>query len=423
LKVSVVIPTSNGARFLGPCLDALRALRSAAGVELETIVVDNGSTDATPQVLARHPGVKALVFPRPMGFAQANNAARTVATGEIVCFLNNDTRVDPAWLERPLQIFARDPRVVGVGSKLVYMNPFVPIRFSLPPGTRLRVAAAVFGNPLGEKVRFSSDARDGWVRDGSALYLPLPVAGIDAPFTADPVIRLIEASGTMDGATVQAGAEVRHQIARLPAIVRVDPEAPSVRLIQNAGNFLNERLEGGDFGSGEEDGTARFASEEIVPAICGAAMFARRDRLDAVGWFPDYYTMYYEDVDLCLRLRSDGGILVFCPSSLVNHYHTGTSREFSPKFIENVARSSLLFTSRYGTAAVFARTLVERLGHTRNELVHGRWSAAAGTRGMLSALPALRQPILSRLRASVSGAKSASELVRSSRLPYTESRE
>jgi GT2 family glycosyltransferase len=422
LKVSVVIPTSNGSRFLGPCLEALQASRLPPGVQLEPIVVDNGSTDATPEVLARHSEVKVLAFPRPMGFAQANNAARGVATGEVVCFLNNDTRVDPGWLERPVQIFTRDERVVGVGSKLLYMNLFLRVRFLLPQRTRLRVAAAVFGNALADKVRSSPDARDGWVRNGSALYVPVPVPGIDSSFTADPVVRLLDASGTLDGAAVDAGGGTLHRIVRLPAIVRVDSSAPAVRLIQNAGNFLNDRLEGGDVGSGEEEGDGRFTSEDVVPAICGAAMFARRGRLDAVGWFPDYYTMYYEAVDLCLRLRSAGGILVFCPSSVVHHYHTGTSGEFSPKFIENVARSSLLFTSRYGTAAVFARTLVERLGHTRNELVHGAWSAAAGTRGLLSALPALRQPVMSRLRASVSGAKAPSELVRSPRLPYTESR-
>src|SRR5436309_312074 len=83
-------------------------------------------------VVARHSEAKALVFPGAMGFGRANNAARAVATGDVFCFLNNDTKVDPAWLERPLQILARDERVVGVGSKLVYMNPFVPVRFSLP---------------------------------------------------------------------------------------------------------------------------------------------------------------------------------------------------------------------------------------------------------------------------------------------------
>jgi GT2 family glycosyltransferase len=422
LKISIVIPTSNGARFLGPCLEALYSSRLPIGVQFETIVVDNGSTDATPEMLARHREAKALVFPRAMGFAHANNAARDVATGDVVCFLNNDTQVDPGWLERPLQILASDARVVGVGSKLLFMNRFVPVRFSLPQGTRLRVAVTVYGNSLADKVRLSSDARDGWVRNGSVVYVPLPVQRIDAPFTGDPVVRLIEAVGSIEGAAVDVGTDAPRRVQRVPAIVRVDPGSSTVRLIQNAGNFLNERLEGGDVGSGEEDAPGRFASEEIVPAICGAAMFARRDRLDAVGWFPEYYTMYYEDVDLSLLLRSRGGILVFCPSSIVNHYHTGTHREFSPRFIENVARSSLLFTLRYGTPGLFARTLVRHLGDARNELIQGGRNGTPGTRGLLSGLTALRHPVISRLWGSVSGATPPAELVRSVRLPYTEAR-
>src|SRR4051812_28617181 len=119
MKVSVVIPTSNGARFLGPCLEALRASRLPAGTELEPIIVDNGSSDGTTRILAGHPEAKVLVFPQAMGFARANNAARDVATGSIICFLNNDTQVDANWLNRPLQILARDERVVGIGSKLL----------------------------------------------------------------------------------------------------------------------------------------------------------------------------------------------------------------------------------------------------------------------------------------------------------------
>jgi len=422
VKVSIVIPTSNGSRFLGPCLESLRKTRLPPGAVLEPIVVDNGSSDRTPQILAQHPEVKSLVFERAMGFAQANNAARKVATGDLICFLNNDTQVDPGWLDRPLQILARDARVAGIGSKLLYMHRYVPVRFSLPRGARLRATASMFGSPLNDKVRFSPDVRDGWVHDGSVLYVPLPVPGIDPPFSADPVVRLAAPAGTVEGATVTVCASAPRSVARLPAMLHIDPGAETVRLVQNAGNFLNDRLEGGDFGSGEEETAGRFASEEIVPAICGAALIVRREALDSVGWFPDYYTMYYEDVDLCLLLRGKGGLLVFCPSSVVNHYHTGTSREYSAKFIEHVARSSLLFTSRYGTPARFAGALLERLGHTRNELLRGRWAAAAGTRGLVSALLALRRPLMSRIRASLEGSANPTELVRSSRAPYSEAR-
>jgi GT2 family glycosyltransferase len=160
-----------------------------------------------------------------------------------------------------------------------------------------------------------------------------------------------------------------------------------------------------------------------VPAICGAALFARRDALDAVGWFPDYYTVYYEDVDLCLRLRSRGGTLVFCPSSIVDHYHTGTNREHSPRFVENVARSSLLFVSRYGAPGVIARALRDRIRYSRDELLHGGgWRHAAGMRGFLSAVPALRRTLASRIGDRLRGRPGPAELVGTRRVPYQPSR-
>jgi GT2 family glycosyltransferase len=222
---------------------------------------------------------------------------------------------------------------------------------------------------------------------------------------------------------VTVGKASVHALERFPALVAIDPRGPSLRLIQNAGNFVTERCEGGDVGSGEEDLPGRYDAEEVVPAICGAALWARRSALDAVGWFPAYYTVYYEDVDLCLRLRSRGGTLVFCPSSRVSHYHTGTNREHSPQFVENVARSSLLFAGRYGGARTIARTLAQRVGDARNELVHGNgWAAAAGTRGFLSGLAALHGPLTSRLRDRLTGAAPAARLTALRRHPYPESR-
>lgn len=407
MKVSIIVPTMNGSRFLGPCLDALRDTRLPPGGELELVVVDNGSTDETPNLLARYPEVKALYFSKPLGFAGANNAARGAATGDLICFLNNDTQVEPDWAQRPVEIFTSDSTVTGVGSKLLYMHRYLPVRFSAP----VEAEAGLLAQGLQDKVRRSADGR--------TIYLPLPVPRIDPPLTTDPVVRVLRAH---PDTTVSAGKAPR-PLGRVPALVAVDPRGATLRLLQNAGNFINERCEGGDVGSGEEDQPGRYDKEEVVPAICGAALWARRSTLDAVGWFPSYYTVYYEDVDLCLRLRSRGGKLVFCPSSRVGHYHTGTNREHSPLFVENVARNSLLFAGRYASARTLARTLAQRLRDSRNEMVHGSgWAAAAGTRGFLSALAALPRPLVSRVRDRLGGASPAAELIALRRHPYPESR-
>ncbi len=401
MKLSVVIPTNNGRRFLGPCLEALARTQLPSGAQLETIVVDSGSSDGTERLLARHPEVKVVKFSSSVGFARANNAARGVATGSILCFLNNDTQVEPDWIVRPLEIFARDERVVGIGSKLLFMHRYIPLRFSLPIETRLRIGRTIYRRSLDQKIQWSGDVREAWVQDASKVYVPLPVPNLDEGCAGTPAVQLLEVAGKLEGSTVTDSNRVSHCITRLPAIVLVDRKAPTVRLIQNAGSWIDERYEAGDVGSGEEDQDSRYMTEEIVPALCGAAFFVRRDAVDAVGWWPDYYQFYCEDIDLSLRLRDMGGLLVFCPSSVVNHYHAASNREHSAHFVENVARSSLLFASRYATLRVFARKTADHLRRSRNEFIAGRGStAAAEARGVLRAMSALHRTLGSRMVSS-----------------------
>jgi len=96
-RVSVIIPTWNGADLLEACLASLREQTFG---DFETIVVDNGSTDATLAMLdARFPAVRQVRLPENRGFAPAVNDGIRAARGEILVLLNNDVVVTPGWLE------------------------------------------------------------------------------------------------------------------------------------------------------------------------------------------------------------------------------------------------------------------------------------------------------------------------------------
>lgn len=102
--VAVVIPNLNGASFLPGCLEALRR---QSRLPTEIVVVDNGSTDDSRALLAqRFPEVRVIPHSRNLGVARAFNAGIRHTTSAIVVLLNNDTEVEPAWLEelvRPLE--------------------------------------------------------------------------------------------------------------------------------------------------------------------------------------------------------------------------------------------------------------------------------------------------------------------------------
>jgi glycosyltransferase involved in cell wall biosynthesis len=97
--VSVVIPVRNGVRYLG---EAIRSVLLQEQVEVDVIVVDNGSTDAS-RALAESFGMPVRVIEelRP-GAAHARNAGVRLARGEYLAFLDADDVWSPGKLERQL---------------------------------------------------------------------------------------------------------------------------------------------------------------------------------------------------------------------------------------------------------------------------------------------------------------------------------
>ncbi len=116
MRLSVYVPCYNGAPWLAECLDAL--LAQTQPVE-ELLVVDDGSTDASPAIARQYaPRVRLVQHPRNLGLAVARNTALTTAVGDVVAAVDADVRVTPTWLARLLDAF-QSPRVVAVGGRLL----------------------------------------------------------------------------------------------------------------------------------------------------------------------------------------------------------------------------------------------------------------------------------------------------------------
>ncbi len=113
--VSILIPHHHGVAILKDCLESLRETTYRPH---EVLLVDNNSSDGSrAYVRKHHPAVRIIRNSKNFGFAKASNIGIREAHGSLVVLLNNDTEVEPGWLEPLVQVFA-DARVGAAAPKL-----------------------------------------------------------------------------------------------------------------------------------------------------------------------------------------------------------------------------------------------------------------------------------------------------------------
>jgi GT2 family glycosyltransferase len=115
--VSVVVPNYNGDRFLRDCLESLEKQTYA---RVECLVVDDASTDSSPNLVERDfSGMRLIRLERNRGFAHAANTGMRAAKGEIVALLNNDAAAAEDWVAQIVAGLDRHPEAGSIACKMV----------------------------------------------------------------------------------------------------------------------------------------------------------------------------------------------------------------------------------------------------------------------------------------------------------------
>lgn len=144
--VSIVVLTWNSRDVAE---DAVRSALAQEGAPVETIVVDNASTDDTPNALARRFGDAARIvrLERNHGYTGGHNRALALARGEFVLLLNPDARLAPDFVAQALPAFA-DPRVGIVAGRLMRPDGATVDSAGLFLGRSRKVVDRGYGRPL-----------------------------------------------------------------------------------------------------------------------------------------------------------------------------------------------------------------------------------------------------------------------------------
>jgi len=117
IRISIVIVTWNGKKYVDECLDSLGAYINDPTAEV--IVVDNASTDGTPELVQdSYPGVTLIRSEKNLGFARGNNLGIHRTTGEFICLINSDVNVYDGCIERLIKYMETDSRVGLLGPKM-----------------------------------------------------------------------------------------------------------------------------------------------------------------------------------------------------------------------------------------------------------------------------------------------------------------
>jgi glycosyltransferase involved in cell wall biosynthesis len=133
--LSVVVPTHNAAPYLAAALDSVLAELPAQG---EVIVVDDGSTDATPEVLAPYRNrVQVVRRATPSNPGVARNTGVAAASGDLLAFHDADDLALPGRFGTLLALLDADPRIdlaFGNGIKIdaagTPLGPVIPVRYA-----------------------------------------------------------------------------------------------------------------------------------------------------------------------------------------------------------------------------------------------------------------------------------------------------
>ena len=119
-KISIVIPVYNQFHYTYACLKSI-AINSGE-IPYEVLIANDCSTDLTTQLEEIVGGVKVITNEQNLRFLRNCNHAAKEAKGEYILFLNNDTQVQPNWLQPLIDLIESDETIGMVGSKLIYPN-------------------------------------------------------------------------------------------------------------------------------------------------------------------------------------------------------------------------------------------------------------------------------------------------------------
>ncbi len=163
-ELTIVIVSYNVRQELDACLQSL--VGHTAPYPTEVVVVDNASTDGTPEMVrSAWPTVKVIEAGGNLGFARANNIGIRATSSEFVLLLNPDTVVPPGAIAALVRGLAVHPDAAAAGPRLVDGEGFPELSFGWTIGPLGELRQKIVGRLYARRVRRVVRMVDRWSRN------------------------------------------------------------------------------------------------------------------------------------------------------------------------------------------------------------------------------------------------------------------
>ena len=186
--LSIIVVNRDTRELLASCLATAYDAASAAGIDAEFIVVDNGSSDGSIELIARdHPAVLLLCNRTNRGFAVANNQALAKATAPFALLLNSDAFITAIALRESLAVLRRQDHIGIVGVRIINHDGTLQAAHGTFPSLRDDIAVSLGLDRLADRPAIEAECCGAidWVH-GACLFVRLAavteIGGLDERF-------------------------------------------------------------------------------------------------------------------------------------------------------------------------------------------------------------------------------------------------
>lgn len=368
--VSVIVLDFNGQHFWGELLEAL-SIQTFRDFEL--IVVENGVQLELPESLGEIP-IRRLHGQGNVGFAAGANLGVSKSRGNYLALLNNDTVPNPNWLEELVASMQRNPIAGAVCSKALFYDRYVELRVEVPVFSPTLLGESEDPRELGVMIklpestvsRFSlngthgKELREGenWVWTKKRARLLFAVS--DQGSLVLSIASHVSQKGTIARFRLDGGEwqDIELLGEDQSVVLEVPPEA-GFDVINSAGSSFDRDWALVEEGLYERDGL-KFSESRELEMGSACSMLLRRSALEGEPFDSEFFA-YYEDSDLCYRLRRSQWRVLLEPRSVVRHHGSATSGVMSPFLVFQALRNRIWMAAKHAPSRIVLRVLFRDL--------------------------------------------------------------